>query len=178
MNIAQYIEEYESECTLALEKLADKMQPYVNECCNKWGFEFYNGMGDWNFAIPRSKIIDPIGGGNLNDLFRFIEPDLDKVLDSEVDRNSTLGECLESYLPQTEHQFVILEAVEVFETTSTIEEINIFEGGVVNEENLYYNPISLPLANKIIEVFSQDKELGGEMISSVPRVRHKLLKQI
>lgn len=162
---------YETEISKAYDKLINTIRPDVEQICLKWGWEFYSGMGGWNIKIRQKTFKEKYNNYYLMSdsrwLLDYFEKDLADILEKElVDRN-TIGSCIGNIsIPIEKYKWVWIKGTEDYaETYTTLTLISI--DSELKENNVYFGPISIQLAESIIETYNSDIDTGSVLLRCI-----------
>lgn len=177
LKTAKVLERYENDCAKAVDRFIDRVQPFLNAACDRWGWTFSSGNGTWllEFADQRNHVRlqkDSDGRcvriGDPTFLMDFLEPELSKALDSAVENRQSLGSLMGDYKPIAEFYWVVIEADE-WCLDREVELPTIVAATALKKEGMtYFGLVPRHVAELVVKEFNQDWDSGSQLLASLP----------
>jgi hypothetical protein len=171
---------YEKQAQAIEQRLIDKIQPFVDAACKKWGFDFCAGMGTYTFYAAEGRPSRPcvkIDGqyfrvGDANSLIDLLEPDLIDALEHYVD-GRPIGSLLDDVrIDKESFEWVLIKAgawcldEPVAAPTIALD----FDPKEIDNGMTYFGWTTRQLAETVINEYVQDWDVGSRLLASLPLV--------
>jgi hypothetical protein len=172
---------YEKQSQTIEQRLIDKIQPFVESACKKWGFEFCAGMGGYSFYAAEGRPTRPymkIDGqyfrlGDVNNLIDILEPELVGALEYSVDGRQSLGSLLDAVVIDKKAFEWVLIKVNGWCLDEPVDAPTIeldFDPKEIEKGMTYFGWTTRQLAEVVIKEYVQNWDVGSQLLASLPSV--------
>ena len=179
------IDAYEKQCEKALDRLVKAIEPDLRQACERWGFDFFAGMGSWTIYFkekhPEQKYRKIEGHyhllGDARFLLDFLEPELAEMLETAVE-NQSLGSLMNNIkVPKDDYDWVAIKADgwcldrPIDKPPEIIASVNKMDA-----EYAYFGWIPKEVALIVVAEYNQDWDSGSQLLASLPSLVEEDLK--
>lgn len=189
LKLSKAIAAYEKQVETAEQKLIDKVQPFVEDACKEWGFDFWAGMGRYGFAAAEGQPSQPckkIDGdyyqfGDADSLIQIIDPDLVYALDYSIEGRQSMGSLLSDVrIDASAYEWVLIKADDwCLNRPVELPTIEFdFDPAEIERGQTYFGWVTRQIAEVVIAEYAEDWDVGSQLLASLPSVDDRGVRRL